>query len=208
MNISECIFNGCANPRVSNTTKCAFHKNRDKCRMTECHNQVYARGLCVRHGGKKQCAFEGCVGNARSGSFCCRHGQPSKKKLCDHHGCTRVAHANHKCVAHGGGRKCKVASCASHARQGGLCQRHRVDQTDSDTSSDVGSDTTASSWDSMTWPLDEETAWLFNQTTNFKVEELDIAETNDASYWCDLDNAVLEFILEAPLMTLNATTVM
>ncbi|KAF0715259.1 hypothetical protein As57867_003472, partial [Aphanomyces stellatus] len=117
MNISECIFNGCANPRVSNTTKCAFHKNRDKCRMTECHNQVYARGLCVRHGGKKQCAFEGCVGNARSGSFCCRHGQPSKKKLCDHHGCTRVAHANHKCVAHGGGRKCKVASCASHARQ-------------------------------------------------------------------------------------------
>ncbi|KAF0715258.1 hypothetical protein As57867_003471, partial [Aphanomyces stellatus] len=101
------------------------------------------------------------------------------------------------------GRKCKVASCASHARQGGLCQRHRTDQTDSDTSSDVGSDTTASSWDSMTWQMDD-TALLLDDC-HIKLEELDFngASEYDMSDWCALDNSVLESILHAPLMTMD-----
>ncbi|KDO22484.1 hypothetical protein SPRG_21183 [Saprolegnia parasitica CBS 223.65] len=124
MNATPCLFNECAHPAVPGTRKCSFHKNRIKCHVANCQNQVYARHLCVRHGGKKQCQYEGCVMNARVGNFCSRHGASNTKKQCIEEGCTKMAHAKQKCVRHGGGRKCRVESCKAHARTGGYCCRH------------------------------------------------------------------------------------
>ncbi|CAK4113558.1 unnamed protein product [Aphanomyces euteiches] len=187
--VDQCFFNGCMKPVVRGTNKCSFHKNRDKCRTNGCHNQVYARGLCVRHGGKKQCAFEGCEGNARSGAFCCRHGQPTKKKLCQVQGCIKVAHANHKCVAHGGGRKCKMENCSSHARQGGLCQRHRIETGAS----------SPKSWDAATFDFDFSDAvkWLEEPSSMVAWTEIDFDCFGDESAvdTHDLDKMVLDSIL-------------
>ncbi|KDO15901.1 hypothetical protein SPRG_18562, partial [Saprolegnia parasitica CBS 223.65] len=50
---TECFFNGCTNSVMHGSWKCEFHKNRAKCTgSSSCHNQVFARNLCVRHGGK------------------------------------------------------------------------------------------------------------------------------------------------------------
>ncbi|OQR85997.1 hypothetical protein ACHHYP_11101 [Achlya hypogyna] len=133
--VTACLFNECAHPAVPGTRKCSFHKNRIKCHVANCQNQVYARHLCVRHGGKKQCQYEGCVMNARVGNFCSRHGASNTKKQCIEEGCTKMAHAKQKCVRHGGGRKCRVESCKAHARTGGYCCRH-TKQVESTTKKD------------------------------------------------------------------------
>ncbi|ETV96967.1 hypothetical protein H310_09819 [Aphanomyces invadans] len=122
---AACFFNDCRHPVVDDASgKCEFHKNRGKCRAPDCHNQVYARRLCVRHGGKRQCQAHGCLGNVRIGNYCSRHGAVSPKKRCNEPHCTKVAHARQKCVRHGGGRKCNVDGCDTHARVGGRCCRH------------------------------------------------------------------------------------
>ncbi|ETV99286.1 hypothetical protein H310_08021 [Aphanomyces invadans] len=119
-----CFFNDCHKEVQPGSWKCVFHRNRARCLIADCQNQVYARNLCVRHGGKKQCKQEGCSGNARLGNFCSKHGTGSIKKKCTEEGCTKMAHARHKCVRHGGGRKCKMDGCQTHARNGGYCCRH------------------------------------------------------------------------------------
>ncbi|RHY88411.1 hypothetical protein DYB35_005749 [Aphanomyces astaci] len=63
--------------------KCAFHKGRGKCRMPDCHNQVYARQLCVRHGGKKICLRPHCTAHARGNAFCLKHGGVAKRRTCE-----------------------------------------------------------------------------------------------------------------------------
>ncbi|KAF0720476.1 Aste57867_269 [Aphanomyces stellatus] len=121
---SICFFNDCDNPIVPGSWKCEFHKNRSRCLVDACQNQVYARNLCVRHGGKRRCEANGCDRNVRIGTFCSTHGIGAAKKLCTEDGCTNVAHKRHKCVRHGGGRKCRADGCPTHARSGGYCCRH------------------------------------------------------------------------------------
>ncbi|KAH9105683.1 hypothetical protein LEN26_014680 [Aphanomyces euteiches] len=121
---STCFFNDCTNVIVAGSWKCQFHKNRARCLVNDCRNQVYARSLCVRHGGKRQCDTEGCGRNVRIGNFCSFHGTGPAKKRCTAPGCSKVAHKRQLCVRHGGGRKCKVDACPTHARSGGYCCRH------------------------------------------------------------------------------------
>ncbi|KAF0713053.1 hypothetical protein As57867_004529, partial [Aphanomyces stellatus] len=132
-------------PALPASDKCEFHKNRDKCSVPACCNQVYARSRCVRHGGKLQCQYPNCRGNVRVDGLCLRHAAANgTKKLCAVHGCDRVARVQGKCVAHGGGRLCGYEQCTSYARVGGVCQRHRRHCTvgsDEDTSSSGGEDT-------------------------------------------------------------------
>ncbi|KAF0685288.1 hypothetical protein As57867_022716, partial [Aphanomyces stellatus] len=87
--------------------------------------KVYARGRCVRHGGKKACAKPGCRGNVRIGDFCARHAVGGAKRQCRVAGCGRIGRVKGICVAHGGGRFCAQEQCASFARVGSYCQRHR-----------------------------------------------------------------------------------
>ncbi|KAF0708621.1 hypothetical protein AaE_013136 [Aphanomyces astaci] len=124
-----CLFNDCPHPATLPSMKCAFHKGRGKCRMPDCHNQVYARKLCVRHGGKKICLRPHCTAHARGNAFCLKHGGVAKRRTCEVDGCVKLAHANHKCVAHGGGRYCKSPGCSFHARFAGLCLQCNSDLT-------------------------------------------------------------------------------
>ncbi|OQR86291.1 hypothetical protein ACHHYP_10701 [Achlya hypogyna] len=115
---------------MAGATKCIAHKNKLKCSVNGCMNQVYARYLCVRHGGKKQCEKPGCVAFVSRGTLCVDHGGVLAKRYCIEPGCDRQAHARYKCVRHGGGRSCRIESCALQARAGGLCHRHRTEQLD------------------------------------------------------------------------------
>ncbi|OQR83051.1 hypothetical protein ACHHYP_15182 [Achlya hypogyna] len=151
MNIT-CIFRDCAAPAVPFTTKCQYHRNRAKCRIATCCNQVYARHLCVSHGGRRRCQFPDCRANARLGNFCTQHG--GKKQRCQEPGCTSLAHAKGKCVRHGGRRPCNATGCTTHARKGGYCWRHR--------------DFTAST-------CDEYTPWGLDQTPTTEIDGLDYA---------------------------------
>ncbi|KDO27392.1 hypothetical protein SPRG_06979 [Saprolegnia parasitica CBS 223.65] len=119
-----CCFLECAKPALPNATKCASHKNKIKCSIEGCMNQVYARYLCVRHGGKKQCQTLGCHEFARGGPHCVTHGGAIVKRFCTEPGCDRQAHARYKCVRHGGGRTCREKGCDLHARSSGFCHRH------------------------------------------------------------------------------------
>ncbi|KAF0720472.1 Aste57867_265 [Aphanomyces stellatus] len=121
---ATCFFNDCDNMSILGSWKCDFHKNRSRCLVDACQNQVYARHLCVRHGGKRRCEAEDCDRNVRIGNLCTFHGTGPHKKLCIEDGCKNVAHKRHKCVRHGGGRQCKVDGCKTHARSGGFCCRH------------------------------------------------------------------------------------
>ncbi|CAK4685042.1 hypothetical protein AeMF1_012023 [Aphanomyces euteiches] len=121
---ASCFFNDCSNDVVPGSWKCSFHKNRSRCLVDDCQNQVYARNLCVRHGGKRRCEAPNCERNVRIGSFCSSHGSGTSKKLCTEPGCSNVAHKRQRCVRHGGGRKCKIDGCKTHARSGGYCCRH------------------------------------------------------------------------------------
>ncbi|OQR85999.1 hypothetical protein ACHHYP_11102 [Achlya hypogyna] len=122
--MTTCYFNDCGNLALTDSSKCEFHKHRLKCLMDDCHNQVYARRLCVRHGGKKLCDVPDCSRNARLGKFCSLHGIATHKRHCNEEGCTKMAHARGKCVRHGGGRRCEHPGCPSHARHKGFCSRH------------------------------------------------------------------------------------
>ncbi|CAK4090224.1 unnamed protein product [Aphanomyces euteiches] len=71
---STCFFKDCPNPVAApGKLKCTFHAKKGICGAPDCHNQVYARGHCIRHGGRRPCRFEGCSGNARSRGYCTRH---------------------------------------------------------------------------------------------------------------------------------------
>ncbi|RHY94329.1 hypothetical protein DYB35_011663 [Aphanomyces astaci] len=123
----SCFFNDChldTDTNDSSSWKCAFHKHRSRCLVSDCHNQVYARNLCVRHGGKRACVAPGCSANARVGNLCSKHATPATKKLCMVDGCTKQAHARYKCVRHGGGSQCKAMGCISNSRSNGMCSRH------------------------------------------------------------------------------------
>ncbi|KAG9401777.1 hypothetical protein AC1031_007490 [Aphanomyces cochlioides] len=119
-----CFFNDCENAAAAGSWKCSFHKNRSRCLVDDCKNQVYARKLCVRHGGKRRCDVPDCDRNVRLGNFCSAHSSAIVKKMCEEEGCTNVAHSRQRCVRHGGGRKCKLQGCKTHARSGGYCCRH------------------------------------------------------------------------------------
>ncbi|OQS05081.1 kinesin, partial [Thraustotheca clavata] len=152
---------------IPGSWKCEFHKNRAKCTgSTTCHNQVFARNLCVRHGGKKPCLSEGCTGNARIGNFCSRHGASTMKKHCTEEGCTKVAHARQKCVRHGGGRRCRIEACEAHARNGGYCFRHSRLQAQGITLKER-TDTTP-----PTTPPPTTTGTLLNITPSIKTEAI------------------------------------
>ncbi|OQR80706.1 hypothetical protein ACHHYP_17284 [Achlya hypogyna] len=124
MPTTPCAFLDCQKPALPGLTKCASHKNKIKCSVEGCMNQVYARYLCVRHGGKKQCQTPGCEDFARGGAYCVTHGGVVVKRYCTEPGCNRQAHARYKCVRHGGGRTCKHTGCDLHARSSGYCHRH------------------------------------------------------------------------------------
>ncbi|EQC31749.1 hypothetical protein SDRG_10538 [Saprolegnia diclina VS20] len=121
---TTCFFLDCHQPALPGLNKCAMHKNKLKCSMDGCTNQVYARYLCVRHGGKKQCQADGCDVAVSRGSFCVDHGGALAKRYCTEPGCDRQAHARYKCVRHGGGRRCKVDGCLLRARSSGHCKSH------------------------------------------------------------------------------------
>ncbi|ETW06839.1 hypothetical protein H310_02976 [Aphanomyces invadans] len=122
--METCHFNGCEEKVRPGTQKCTFHRKKGICSVSECRNQVYARGLCVRHGARKPCEFPDCDGFARYGGFCCKHGDKYTMKECVEEGCVNKAHARQRCVRHGGGRKCKRPGCDSHARCNGFCSKH------------------------------------------------------------------------------------
>ncbi|ETV75732.1 hypothetical protein H257_10108 [Aphanomyces astaci] len=122
--MNTCHFNGCEEKVRPGTQKCAFHRKKGICSVSECRNQVYARGLCVRHGARKPCEFPDCEGFARYGGFCCKHGDKYTMKECAEEGCMNKAHARQKCVRHGGGKKCRHGGCDSHARFSGFCSKH------------------------------------------------------------------------------------
>ncbi|EQC36649.1 hypothetical protein SDRG_06086 [Saprolegnia diclina VS20] len=151
--MATCIFNGCNN--ATSTTKCDFHKHRRQCQVPHCFNQVYARHLCVRHGGKRTCAADGCHRNARIAQHCAQHAQaPVRTEMCTHVGCDRVAHLRHKCVRHGGGRQCRITGCATHARRGGYCWRHRTMASSTDAPHEGNNDDESrSAWDAL--PLEQ-----------------------------------------------------
>ncbi|RHY36807.1 hypothetical protein DYB38_011711, partial [Aphanomyces astaci] len=86
-----CLFNDCPHPATLPSMKCTFHKGRGKCRMPDCHNQVYARKLCVRHGGKKICLRPHCTAHARGNAFCLKHGGVAKRRTCEVDGCVKLA---------------------------------------------------------------------------------------------------------------------
>ncbi|KAF0738519.1 hypothetical protein Ae201684P_019815 [Aphanomyces euteiches] len=119
-----CFFNGCNNAAEPDSFKCLFHSHRGRCRVEDCHNQVYARNLCVRHGGKRQCAFEGCLLNSRVGPFCTRHSPSEAVRRCSQENCSNQAHLNGRCFRHGGNRFCKIDGCVTYARNRGYCTRH------------------------------------------------------------------------------------
>ncbi|KAF0689480.1 Aste57867_19087 [Aphanomyces stellatus] len=127
---ATCVFRGCVHPPLPDAIKCAFHKPREKCCVADCRSQVYARGRCVRHGGKRSCAASGCDGNVRIGDVCFKHAASAGvNRGCVVAGCMRMGRAQGKCVQHGGGPLCAKRDCTSHARVGGLCQRHRHQTT-------------------------------------------------------------------------------
>ncbi|KAF0720768.1 Aste57867_47 [Aphanomyces stellatus] len=175
---TTCFFNDCHKEVQPGSWKCVFHRNRARCLVTDCQNQVYARNLCVRHGGKKQCQHDGCTGNARLGNFCSKHGTGSIKKKCTEEGCTKMAHARHKCVRHGGGRKCKMDGCQTHARNGGYCCRHNRQLA---TKQDKSSSSTASS-PTAAPPSDSASPYMRSPhagaATSFLKEEVVVGSTN------------------------------
>ncbi|ETV97372.1 hypothetical protein H310_09707 [Aphanomyces invadans] len=119
-----CVFNGCTNDAMPHSFKCLFHVHRGQCSAEACHNQVYARGRCVRHGGKKKCRAVDCTVNARVGSFCTKHSPTHLIRTCSHPGCDKQAHWKRRCFRHGGARVCAVEGCVTYARNRGLCARH------------------------------------------------------------------------------------
>ncbi|CAK4085387.1 unnamed protein product [Aphanomyces euteiches] len=121
-----CLFNQCPHEAIPGTSKCAFHRHRNKCSFPNCNNQVVVNKLCVRHGGKRLCHADGCNHHARGGKWCLRHGGVTHKRFCTAPGCEKQAHANKKCIAHGGGRRCQVQGCTFFARSGGHCHHHLV----------------------------------------------------------------------------------
>ncbi|OQS07799.1 hypothetical protein THRCLA_20058 [Thraustotheca clavata] len=120
-----CLFNGCETLTTHESKKCNFHRNRAKCSVPDCTNQVYARHLCIRHGGKRLCRYPNCYTNARAGDLCAKHGGAKIKPLCFVAGCDKKVYGNNKCIAHGGGKSCCVSQCSTRARTGGYCWRHR-----------------------------------------------------------------------------------
>ncbi|KDO20783.1 hypothetical protein SPRG_13535 [Saprolegnia parasitica CBS 223.65] len=118
-----CLFQGCDALVDGESQKCAFHRNRKKCSVDFCSNQVYARGFCIRHGGKLLCCYPQCSRNARKDGVCTQHSQ--LKPLCSVAGCSKLARRNQKCVGHGGGHPCIVPGCHTNARFRGHCWRHR-----------------------------------------------------------------------------------
>ncbi|EQC36662.1 hypothetical protein SDRG_06098 [Saprolegnia diclina VS20] len=120
-----CVFNDCGQPALDGSDKCHFHRNRTKCSVPECTNQVYARHLCIRHGGKRTCQYPDCVTNARAGDLCAKHGGAKHKPLCSIEGCAKKAYGRNRCIAHGGGKQCLAPQCRTRARVSGYCWRHR-----------------------------------------------------------------------------------
>ncbi|OQS04955.1 hypothetical protein THRCLA_20751 [Thraustotheca clavata] len=76
---SVCCFRDCTAPAIGTTMKCHYHRNRAKCRVPACLNQVYARQLCVGHGGRRKCEFPNCESNARLGQYCTLHSKKIKQ---------------------------------------------------------------------------------------------------------------------------------
>ncbi|ETV67323.1 hypothetical protein H257_16411 [Aphanomyces astaci] len=120
----RCYFNECIAPAVDGTTKCHFHRHRGSCAVDNCHNQVYARQLCVKHGGKRRCAMPTCTANSRVGNLCSRHTTVELKKTCSEPGCTKQPRALGRCVSHGGGKKCLAPYCTANVRLTSYCSRH------------------------------------------------------------------------------------
>ncbi|EQC39435.1 hypothetical protein SDRG_03637 [Saprolegnia diclina VS20] len=69
----RCVFRDCSEPVLSNSDKCAFHKNRRLCSVIGCENQVYARKLCVKHGARKRCSFPKCRAYTQGHAACPDH---------------------------------------------------------------------------------------------------------------------------------------
>ncbi|RHX97844.1 hypothetical protein DYB38_006456 [Aphanomyces astaci] len=122
---ASCVFNDCLRVVPPGATKCDFHKDKKQCVVSECFNQVVARGRCSKHGGRPRCAHDTCMLPAKGGEFCLRHGGVSSRQLCRMAGCSKQAHAKQLCVKHGGGSKCFFPGCSRHSRKAGLCHRHR-----------------------------------------------------------------------------------
>ncbi|EQC25936.1 hypothetical protein SDRG_16236 [Saprolegnia diclina VS20] len=149
MTSTECCFHGCIKTALAGSIKCHFHRNRTKCSVLECWNQVYARQRCVSHGGRKPCIVAGCNANARLGDLCGRHGIKSDKKICSMPGCASLVHTQQRCVRHGGGRSCRVQACGTLARAGGYCYRHGKQYQA--TASPCKSDHESPQLDGITW---------------------------------------------------------
>ncbi|KAF0699729.1 Aste57867_9720 [Aphanomyces stellatus] len=198
-----CVFNGCDRVVATEAQKCAFHSHRSLCRIVDCTNQVYARGLCVRHGGKKQCQMDGCQLYCRVGKFCAGHGPSWAVRLCSEAGCTKQAHARGKCVRHGGGRQCKTRGCVAHARVGAFCGRHqRVPdhQAPRRTASSVGHLVKNAEIDDKTTGADifELDAWTRRVVLEASTSPLasDSSDPNGICEWWDDEEAVKMAIQE------------
>ncbi|KAH9143097.1 hypothetical protein AeRB84_012872 [Aphanomyces euteiches] len=131
----QCYFNGCNFTAAPGSWKCKFHMQRNRCKVQDCHNQVYARLLCVKHGGKLKCQVDGCDVNCRVGKFCTKHSPPEALRYCSVEGCSSHAHLAGKCFRHGGGRRCAFPDCTKFARRRGFCARHTSQEPPSKDSS-------------------------------------------------------------------------
>ncbi|KAH9161875.1 hypothetical protein LEN26_001213 [Aphanomyces euteiches] len=124
MDRAVCFFEGCNELVAPNSWRCSFHRGRDRCSVSNCRRQAYAKKLCARHGGKRKCSVDGCLFRVRSMGLCARHGVKRKPWLCRHPDCSKPAQALGLCIRHGGGRRCKLDGCETFARRGGYCCRH------------------------------------------------------------------------------------
>ncbi|KAG9414553.1 hypothetical protein AC1031_007960 [Aphanomyces cochlioides] len=129
MNNMTCFFEECQKPIGADGWRCHFHRNRERCCVSDCRRQAYAKKLCARHGGKSKCAIEDCPFRVRSMGLCSRHGVKRNARLCQEVGCGKPAQSHGLCIRHGGGRRCKFDGCGKFARTRGLCCRHSRDET-------------------------------------------------------------------------------
>ncbi|OQR91200.1 hypothetical protein THRCLA_09072 [Thraustotheca clavata] len=195
-----CYFHGCNNKPMEGTVKCHFHRNRGLCRIPNCHNQVYARNLCVRHGGRHPCAFPGCSTNARLGQFCCKHSK--LKKLCQYPNCTNLIQINNLCIRHGGSKCCKYEGCSTPARTGGYCWRHRKYIAKRHATNDVAKNVHGGKPEAHNAMLhtmmlaEKDLELILPQDSNFLLD----AGSNPQ----DLDDSILEVLLKCDNMTISS----
>lgn len=92
------------------------------CKVDDCYDIVYARGLCKSH-GRKPCLVEGCNTKAKARGVCDKHGAkgPCRKIYCS----SNAQRIGGYCRKHGVKILCYMPGCSTPARDGrSVCTKH------------------------------------------------------------------------------------